>query len=252
MPYPALKGRVACSAVRSSGGGGGRDLSRADVVRLELAREEEAALVEERQRYDGLEDADALAAEDAAEAKLGHVGTELAHSLEGADGLALDRVGLHDDLEAGERVGDDHVDGRDDGRRDEVGRGAGQLSRLADLLLHVLLQLGLADEAEHRRRERVAHQRDRPPEEGREILRGRLAEDLHDRLLGARLLEEGTLLLLHHADRVDEGGGEDGGGGGSGVARLVVPAQVRVPQQHAELRDPLEEDSDQARPQPRH
>jgi len=61
------------------GRGGRRELSVANVLRLELAGDEEAALVEQCERDDGLEDADPLATEDARETKLGHIGAKLAH-----------------------------------------------------------------------------------------------------------------------------------------------------------------------------
>ena len=68
----------------------------------------------------------------------------------------------------------------------------------------VLLELGLADEAEDRGRERVAHERDGAAEKGREVLRRRLGQDLADGLLGPRRLEVRALLLLDEADRVDK------------------------------------------------
>merc|ERR1719201_2850896 len=99
-------------------------------------------------RWICLEDADALTSENATQAELGHVGADLLACLESGDGFALDRVGLHDHLEARERVGDDDVDGGDDGGGDEVGGGAAEVASRAELLLHPLLQPGLADEPE--------------------------------------------------------------------------------------------------------
>jgi len=150
---------------------------------------------------------------------------------------------LHDDLEARERVGDDDVDRRHDGRRDQVGARLAEIARGAQLLLDVLLQARLADEPEDRRRERVAHQRDRAAEERHEVLRGGLAHDLHERLLGASLLQERALLLLDHPNGVDERGREDRGGGRrreAGLARLVARDHA-VAEQDAKLGDTLEE-----------
>merc|ERR1719460_2111947 len=120
------------------------------VALSELPRDEHSPLVEERERDDRFEDADALAAEDAREPELRHVGADLADRLEGGDRAALDRVGLHDHLEARERVGDDDINRRDDRRRDQVRRRLPENPGGADLLLNPLLQPRLADEAEDR------------------------------------------------------------------------------------------------------
>merc|ERR1711990_919532 len=106
-----------------------------DVSLLELAGEEEAALVEEGERDDRLDDANALSPEDARKAEGSHVRANLLERRGEADAAALDRVGLHDHLEARERVGDDHVDRADDGRRDQVGDRRAEESAAADLLL---------------------------------------------------------------------------------------------------------------------
>eukprot|EP00563_Minutocellus_polymorphus_P013894 CAMPEP_0181055398 /NCGR_PEP_ID=MMETSP1070-20121207/19181_1 /TAXON_ID=265543 /ORGANISM="Minutocellus polymorphus, Strain NH13" /LENGTH=197 /DNA_ID=CAMNT_0023134713 /DNA_START=489 /DNA_END=1078 /DNA_ORIENTATION=+ len=195
-----------------------------DVVVFEGILQPEPSLVEEGEGDDGLGDADALAAEDSAEAELGHVGGHLLDGAADAVGLAVDLGRLHDDLEAAEGVGNEDVDGGDDGGGDEAGGAPAEAGLVAELLLDVLLQLGLADEAEEGRGQGVAHEGDGAAEEGAEVLGGRLAEDLEDGLGRAGLLEVGALLLLDHADGVDEGGAHDGGAGGghgAGAAPLA-------------------------------
>ena len=218
-----------------------------DVVGAEGILQPEASLVEEGEGDDGLGDADALAAEDPAEAELGHVGGHLFDGAADADGLAVDLGRLHDDLEAAEGVGDEDVDGGDDGRGDEAGRGPAEAGLVPELLLDVLLQLGLADEAEEGRGQRVAHEGDGAAEEGAEVLGGRLAEDLEDGLGRAGLLEEGALLLLDHADGVDEGGAHDGGaGGGEGARALAIADEEGDAEEDAKLGNALEADADEA------
>jgi len=80
---------------------------------------------------------------------------------------------------------------------------------------------------------------------------GALTHDLHERLLGAGLLEVGALLLLDHAHRVDERGREDRRGGRRGEAWLaaLVAGDDAVAQQDAKLRYALEQHADQAGPQ---
>ena len=218
-----------------------------DVVGAEGILQPEAALVEEGEGDDGLGDADALAAEDSAEAELGHVGTHLLDGAADADGLAVDLGRLHDDLQTAEGVGNEDVDGGDDGGGDEAGGTAAEAGLVAKLLLDVLLQLGLADEAEEGRGQGVAHEGDGAAEEGAEVLGGRLADDLEDGLGRAGLLEVGALLLLDHADGVDEGGAHDGGaGGGDGSGTLPLSHEEGDAEEDAKLGNALEADADEA------
>lgn len=218
-----------------------------DVVGAEGILQPEAALVEEGEGDDGLGDADALAAEDSAEAELGHVGGHLLDGAADADGLAVDLGRLHDDLQTAEGVGNEDVDGGDDGGGDEAGGAAAEAGLVAELLLDVLLQLGLADEAEEGRGQGVAHEGDGAAEERAEVLGGRLAEDLEDGLGRAGLLEVGALLLLDHADGVDEGGAHDGGaGGGDGSGTFSLAHEEGDAEEDAELGNALEADADEA------
>mmetsp|Transcript_28628 Transcript_28628/g.61580 ORF Transcript_28628/g.61580 Transcript_28628/m.61580 type:complete len:267 (-) Transcript_28628:261-1061(-) len=222
------------------------------VACLEGAREKHATLVEERERDDGLGDADALPTENAAQPERSHVRGHLLDSRQGGDRVALDRVRLHDDFESRERVGDDDVDRGYHGGGDEVGGGRAEAAVRADLFLHPLLQLRLADEAEQRRGEGVAHQRDGAAEERQEVLRRGLLEDVEDGLLGARLLHERALLLLNHPDRVDERRREDGGASSSKVTHLArVGDDKGETKQNAKLGNTLEENADQSWPKPR-
>lgn len=65
------------------------------VTLRELLREEDPALVEHRQTYDGLCDAYALAAEDSAQAKLPGVVNDLPYSTTQTDTLLVDVGRLH-------------------------------------------------------------------------------------------------------------------------------------------------------------
>mmetsp|Transcript_1794 Transcript_1794/g.5097 ORF Transcript_1794/g.5097 Transcript_1794/m.5097 type:complete len:371 (-) Transcript_1794:2-1114(-) len=220
------------------------------VALLELAGQEEAALVEEGERDDGLGDANALAAEDPRQSVGAHVRAELSDGLEDGDRLALDGIRLHDHLEARERVRHDDVDRRDDRGGHQVGRRAAQLRQVRlHLLLDVLLQLGLADQTQHRAGERVAHERDCTTEEGHEVLLRRLTQDFHERLLGAGLLEEGALLLLDHAHRVDEGRRADRRHERSVVAGRLGATDVCVAEEQAKLGHALKEHANQTRPE---
>eukprot|EP00978_Attheya_sp_CCMP212_P007038 scaffold16421_cov51-Attheya_sp.AAC.7 len=98
----------------------------------------------------------------------------------------------------------------------------------------------------------MSHEGDGTPEEGAELLGGRLAQNFHNGLGFASLLEEGTLLLLDHANGVDKGSTEDGGACSRHHAHISIANQKGDAEQNAELGHPLEADSHQPRTHARH
>ena len=116
-----------------------------DVVALEGILQEHAALMEERQGDDSLHDTDSLSTKDTPQSELGRVSRHFLEGIDCRDGLASDGVGLHNDLETREWVGNDDVDGRHDGGRNEASHGPAEASLFTKLGLDVLLQTGLTD-----------------------------------------------------------------------------------------------------------
>eukprot|EP00978_Attheya_sp_CCMP212_P007037 scaffold16421_cov51-Attheya_sp.AAC.6 len=96
------------------------------VVGTEGVLEPESALVEECEGNHGLGNANALATEDTAESEFGRVTADLLDGFHDTDALALDGIGLHNDFEPAEGVGDKDINGRDDGRCHKAGGGASQ------------------------------------------------------------------------------------------------------------------------------
>lgn len=102
-------------------GGFGRQVTILAIVLSELFLAEHSTFMEERKRNDCLGNTNALTTEDTTEPESLGVQNHLAHRGENTNGLTLDLAGLHDNLEARERIGDDDINGRDDAGGDQVG-----------------------------------------------------------------------------------------------------------------------------------
>mmetsp|Transcript_46933 Transcript_46933/g.87138 ORF Transcript_46933/g.87138 Transcript_46933/m.87138 type:complete len:232 (+) Transcript_46933:269-964(+) len=224
-----------------------------DVVRLEGILAPHPSLMEESQRNDSLRNTNTLTTEHATKSKLRRVTCHLLARFHDTNRLALDGTCLHDNFKTAERVRDKHIDRTDDSRCHQARGRPPKRGFVPKLLLDVLLQARLSDEAQSGRGERVPHQWYGPSEQGSEALSCRLAENFQDGLDSARLLEVRPLLLLNHADGIDEWCREDGGASCGNHSRvLTLLHEEGYTEKDAELGNALESDPDQPRSDARH
>jgi len=194
-----------------------------DVVILEGILEEVTSLVEERKGDNGLGNSNTLSTEDTSHSEFTTITDDFLHGLDDTDGLAGDLAGLHNNFQSRERVCDNDVNRRNNGRGNQTSERSSHTRLAADFLLDVLLESRLSDETKESTGEGVSHQGDCSTEERFEILGGRLFENFHYGLGSTGLFEIGSLLLFNHSDRVDEGSRQDGstsGGKSSGVLAI--------------------------------
>mmetsp|Transcript_15603 Transcript_15603/g.24268 ORF Transcript_15603/g.24268 Transcript_15603/m.24268 type:complete len:294 (-) Transcript_15603:166-1047(-) len=203
--------------------------------------------MEQCQTDNSLENTNTLATEHTSETKLGTVRRNLLERIDNGDALPLNRAGLHDDLKTRERVGHENINRTDDSRGNETSGRSSQTRLISELGLNVLLQLGLTNETQSSTGKGVTHKRDGTTEQGLEMMSGTLSQNVNNRLDGTRLLEIRALLLLNHANRVDERGRQNTGTGSRDHTNLSITQYKGNSQQNTEFGHTLESNTDQTR-----
>ena len=223
-----------------------RVISFINIAVAEIILQKVSSLVKERERNNGLGNANALSAKDSPHAKGAHIRHHFLAGRHNTNALSLNTTSLHNDFQTTQGIGDHDVNGTDDGTGDQPRDRTSHASLVAEFALNVLLQPRLSNESQYRRGQRVSHERHRSTKERGKLLCRRLFQNFPNGFDRARLFKVGALLLFNHTNGIDKGSAEDGSGGGGGKSWIFTfPHEKGETEQHTKLGYTLKADPDQ-------